>query len=396
MDDLLFLAQRIPYPPNKGDKIRSWHVLERLARDWRVHLGAFVDDEADWTHQEVLERSCASVNLVPLVPRMAKLRSLVGLAAGEALTLPYFRDPRMSGWVDEVLRARAPGAIFVFSSAMAQYVLPRRGPARLVIDMVDMDSAKWRQYAANQRWPMSWIYAREAARLHEFERRAANAADVTLFVSRAEAELFRRTTPGLARRVDWVGNGVDLEYFAPGNAGDSPFAPGETAIVFTGMMDYWPNIDAVTWFAEAVWPDLTRRHDRLRFVIVGANPTPAVQLLARKPGITVTGRVADVRPYIAHAQAAVAPLRVAQGIQNKVLEAMAMAKPVIASPQALEGLDASDGDGVLVAAGSAEYGAGLERLLSDGAALGARARAHVERHYRWEGNLDRVVALVRG
>jgi sugar transferase (PEP-CTERM/EpsH1 system associated) len=396
MDDLLFLAQRIPYPPNKGDKIRSWHILERLAREWRVHLGAFVDDEADWPHKAFLEGVCASVQLLPLRPRAAKLRSLKGLPTGEALTLPYFHDPRMARWVDDILRTRSPSGVFVYSSAMAQYVLPRRGGARLVVDMVDMDSAKWRQYAAHQRWPMSRVYARESVKLHDFERRSADAADATIFVSRAEAELFRRLTPGLAGRVEWVTNGVDLAYFAPANSGESPFAPGETAIVFTGMMDYWPNIDAAIWFADAVWPGLQARCPDLRFVVVGANPAPQVRRLAERPGITVTGRVPDVRPYIAHARAAVAPLRVAQGIQNKVLEAMAMAKPVIASPQAMEGLDAAEGDGILTATNPAEYVAAIDRLLGDGLDFGARARAHVERQWRWEENLEKLADLVRG
>src|SRR5262245_31193358 len=144
MRDLLFLAQRIPYPPNKGDKIRSWHFLRHLAGEYRIHLGAFVDDPVDWQHKPVLEATCASVCLLPLAPRAARRRSLKGLATGKALTLPYFHDPRMAEWVAEVTRARTPEVVFVYSSSMAQYVLPRKGDHRLVVDMVDMDSEKWR------------------------------------------------------------------------------------------------------------------------------------------------------------------------------------------------------------------------------------------------------------
>jgi sugar transferase (PEP-CTERM/EpsH1 system associated) len=395
MRDLLFLAQRIPYPPNKGDKIRSWHFLRHLAMQYRVHLGAFVDDDADWQHRPVLEAACASCQLLPIAPRAARLRSLQGLASGEALTLPYFHDPRMASWVEEMLRARAPAAVFVFSSAMAQYVLPRSGDFRLVIDMVDMDSQKWQQYAAHKPWPLSLVYARESRRLLAFERQAAAAADVTLFVSGPEAELFRQAAPGIAGRIDHVSNGVDVDYFAPEHAGANPYPAGTDALVFTGMMDYWPNIDGVVWFADAIWPTLHRERPELRFVIVGANPAPEVLRLAERPGIAVTGRVPDVRPYLAHAMAAVAPLRVAQGVQNKVLEAMAMAKPVIASPQAVTGLDARPDDEILVAADAPGYLAALRRLAAGAAlGLGECARAHVVRDHRWAENLRRLSGFV--
>src|SRR5215469_6834947 len=348
--DVLFLSQRIPYPPNKGDKIRSWHFFRGLAERNRMHLGCFIDDAADWQRSGEIEKLCETSAILPLDPRWGKLRSLVaGFAAGEALTLPYFRARAMQDFVDRVLERHRPRLVFVYSSAMAQYLLGRdRGGARLVLDMVDMDSQKWRQYAERKSWPTSFIYRREAKELHRFERAAAERFDRTLFVSRAEAELFARLTPEVASRVDFVNNGVDTAFFDPALGHADPFAPGMPALVFTGTMDYWPNVDAVLWFAEAIWPRLHGAAPAARFVIVGANPAPAVQQLARQPGIEVTGRVPDVRPYLAHAAVAVAPLRVAQGVQNKVLEAMSMAKPVVATPQALEGIDARPGRELLV------------------------------------------------
>lgn len=396
MKDLLFLSQRLPYPPNKGDKIRSWHFFKHLAESHRMHLGCFIDDEADREHAATIAERCASSLILPLRPGWAKMASLRGLLAGEALSLPYFRSRAMAAWVAETMAQRRPALVFVYCSVMAQYVmgLPR-GEARLIVDMVDMDSQKWRQYAGRKAWPASWVYRRESRMLHRFEAAASRHFDKTLFVSRAETELYRRLTPGLEGRVDFVNNGVDLDYFSPEVDHPNPFEPGTAAVVFTGTMDYWPNIDAVVWFTEAVWPQIRARHPAARFVVVGANPTDAVKALAARPGIVVTGRVPDIRPYLAHAAAVVAPLRVAQGVQNKVLEAMSMARPVVTSPQGLEGIEAKPGTHLLVAADAAEFAAAVTDLLQDarGDELGRRGRAVVEGRYGWDGNLSRLSAL---
>jgi sugar transferase (PEP-CTERM/EpsH1 system associated) len=396
MRDLLFLSQRLPYPPNKGDKIRSWHIFRHLAQHYRMHLGCFIDDPADWQHAPEMNRHCASSLILPLDPRTARLRSLAAFATGEALTLPYFRRRAMARWVAATAARTKPGVVFVFSSAMAQYVLDLpRGDARLVLDMVDMDSQKWQQYAGRKSWPANWIFRRESRLLHRFERRAAEHFDHTLLVSQAEAALFSRLTPGLGERVGWLDNGVDLDYFSPTAAFPTPFAAGDVPLVFTGTMDYWPNIDAVTWFADAVWPQILARIPAARFAIVGANPSVAVQELGKRPGITVTGRVPDVRPYLAHAALVVVPLRVAQGVQNKVLEAMSMARRVIATPQAAEGIAAQGGRDLIIADGAAGFAAAvLERIGgSPDGSLGSSARQFVERHHDWGENLSQLLAL---
>jgi sugar transferase (PEP-CTERM/EpsH1 system associated) len=404
--DVLFLSQRIPYPPNKGDKIRSWHFFEHFARTHRVHLGCFVDDPADEPHVPMVEALCASSLIRRIQPRLRRIRSLAGLATGEALTLPYFRDAALSSWVSETIRRCDPELVFVFSSAAAQYVPLDPGDDRrfrCVVDMVDVDSAKWRQYAERMSGPLRWIYRREGERLLAFERAIALRADRTLFVSRPEADLFRRLAPETADRVDHVDNGVDLAFFRPADpaAATSPFPPGKSAIVFTGMMDYWPNVDAVTWFADAVWPEVRRHRPDALFAVVGANPGPAVTRLAERDGsILVTGRVPDIRPYLAHAAIAVAPLRVARGVQNKVLEAMAMAKVVVASPQALEGIDAMPGRDLLVAEEAEAFAAAVIRQVEAGevarGALGAAARRYVLGRHHWSGNLTRLSRLCFG
>jgi len=388
---LLFLSHRIPYPPNKGDKIRSFHLLEYLARRYRVHLGTFVDDPEDWQHLSALDRWCESRMVRPLHPGRARLKSLAGLATGEPLTLPYYRDGRLSAWVHRVLEEQEVGHVLIYSSAMAQYLLGEEGwRGRVVMDLVDVDSDKWRQYAQSRSWPMSWIYRREAERLLRFERAAGAAFDATLLVSEEEAALFRRLAPEAAPRVHALRNGVDLAWFDPAVEHPSPYEGPGPHLVFTGAMDYWPNVDAVAWFVEEVMPRLRAGFPRLEFHVVGSRPTERVRELAGEPGVQVTGAVPDIRPWIAHADAAVAPMRIARGIQNKVLEAMAMARPVVVSPMGAEGIEAEAGRELLVAESGEAFAGALAGLLRDGkraAALGRAARERVVAEYGWERTL---------
>jgi len=395
MQRLIFLAHRIPYPPTKGDKVRSYHLLRFLAARYRVHLGAFVDDVSDFEHVQALRELCAECHLLRLDPRIARLKSLTGLFSGAPLTLPYYRSGSMRRWVAGVLRAGPVRGAVAFSAAMAQYVPSVKG-LRRVVDLVDVDSDKWRQYAATQRWPYSAIYRRESRALLGYERHIARRFDATVLVSAAEAELFRRLAPEAAEKIWHIDNGVDSEYFSPERRHVSPYAEGERVLVFTGAMDYWPNVDAVIWFARKVFPEIRRALPDARFCIVGARPRPEVVGLAQVPGVTVTGTVADVRPYIAHAKLAVAPLRMARGVQNKVLEAMAMARPVLASPQAVEGIEARVGTELLVAADERAYVEEATRLLKleEASAIGAAARARVLASYDWQRSLSRFERLL--
>lgn len=387
MEDLLLLIHRIPYPPNKGDKIRSYHLLKHLARDYRVHLATFVDDADDWQHVPTVEKMCASSHFASLNPTLARVRSLGALVKNRSLSLDYYRDATLERWVDETVAAHKIERVLVFSSAMAQYA-DKYPNARRVVDFCDVDSDKWRQYADKKSWPMSWLYRHEARQLLSYERQVARNYDASLFVSAPEADLFRQLAPESDARIGFFSNGVDTDYFSPAAAGASPFKDGERAIVFTGAMDYWPNVDAVQWFAAEAMPLLRARFPDLTFYIVGARPAPAVLELARQPNIVVTGTVPDVRPYIAHARAAVAPLRIARGIQNKVLEAMAMATPVVVSPQALEGIEAEPGKELLLAQDAVGFADAVAVLLArSGNDMGLAARARVERKYSWPSNL---------
>ena len=281
MDRLLFLSHRIPYPPDKGDKIRAWHLFRHLAATHRVHLGTLMDDPADEVHFPALRALCADFACSAISPRRQKLRALAGLRPGRPLTLDYFHDARLQAWVDRTLARGDIARVFIYCSSMAPYVM-RPGAPGGVMDMVDVDSEKWTEYATRTPWPARSVWAREWRTLLRFERRAAAHFDRTLFVSPAEAARFAQLAPETAERLDWVENGVDLERFSPHAAHTDPYAalpPGGPNLVFTGTMDYLPNVDAVCWFAREVLPALRERHPGTRFHVVGANPAPEVSAL---------------------------------------------------------------------------------------------------------------------
>jgi len=385
---LLYLVHRLPYPPNKGDKVRSYHLLRHLAARHQVYLGTFVDDPDDLQHLPVVRGLCADVCAVTLQTQAAKLRSLVGLLTGEALTLRYYRSTVLRTWVEHTVAAQQIDAVVVFSSSMAPYALAHPGLPMLA-DLVDVDSAKWTEYADRHGWPMSWLYRREGERLLTYERSVVAQARRSFLVTDKEVALFGRLAPESQGQVLALGNGVDADFFQPGPARPSPFADGEQALVFTGAMDYWPNVDAVCWFVEQVLPLLRQRWPALRLHIVGRSPTPAVQALSGE-AVHVTGTVPDVRPYLQHAAVVVAPLRLARGVQNKVLEAMAMARPVVAAAHCVEAIDAQDGQEILAATDAADHAARITALLADRAradAIGQAGRACVLARYSWPARL---------
>jgi sugar transferase (PEP-CTERM/EpsH1 system associated) len=391
MRDLLFLAHRIPYPPDKGEKIRAWHMLRQVARTHRVHLGCFIDDPDDWAHLPALREVCADVACFGLDRRRQRLRALLRVRPGLPLSVAYFDDARLRRWVAGKC-ATGINRSLIYCSAMAPYVADATGMRRL-LDMVDIDSEKWRDYASASAWPLRAVWAREARTLLAFERRMAACFERTVLVSRAEAARFRELAPECGDQVGWIDNGVDSEFFAPGEYPD-PYPPGGPVYAFTGTMDYRPNVDAAGWFVREVMPLLRKLGLGIRLAIVGASPAPAVRALAAAD-VLVTGRVADMRPYLAHAAAAVAPLRIARGIQNKVLEAMAMGRPVVVSPQAFAGIEARAGHELLVADDAPAFASCLGALASgEHAGMGAAARRAVVGRYAWSSVLAGLDALL--
>lgn len=395
--ELLFLSHRIPYPPDKGDKIRSYRWLLALAERFRIHLGTFVDDPADWVHTDRLQALCASSLFLPLSRRGALARATVGLLSGSALTFPYYSDRRLRRWIGERLAAGTIGHIFMYSSAMAQYAAdPRSASLRRVIDFVDVDSDKWSQYALRQRWPKSWIYRREARKLARAEAEIAARFDCSLFVSAPEADLFRARLDAGAARATHVNMGVDCDYFRCIPDIASPYPGDRDAIVFTGAMDYWANADAVVWFAREILPLVRVARPQALLAIVGARPGIEVRQLAGRD-ILVTGRVPDVRPYLQHARCAVAPMRIARGVQSKILEAMAMSRAVVTTAKGLEGIDATPGRDLLAEDAPRALADAVVAVLGGAfPALGQQARRLVEQHYGWAAASARLVDIVSG
>ena len=388
MANLLYLVHRLPYPPNKGDKVRSYHLLKHLAARHRVFLGTFIDDPQDEAYVDKVAAFCAGTHIVRLNPRLAKIRSLSGLLSHEALTLPYYRDAGLGRWVDRLIAEGKVDTVVVFSSAMASYLDDHlQFPA--LVDFCDVDSAKWTQYAPEHRWPLSWIYRREGERLLAYERQVAARSAHSFFATDNETALFLKQAPEALGRVSSMCNGVDAEFFSPAQAVPSPFAADEIPLVFTGAMDYWPNIDAVSWLVAEMLPRLLSRWPTLRFYIVGRSPTAAVSQLASDK-VVVTGTVPDVRPYLQHAAVVAAPLRIARGIQNKVLEAMAMARPVVVAKGCGEAVDAVAERDFLLADSVEEHVQQIDALLSSPErreAMGKAARQQVLARYSWEAHL---------
>ncbi len=397
MDDLLFITHRIPYPPRKGDKLRSYHWLKYLSRDYRVHLATLIDDPSDRVHMKAVRSYCVDLCSDEIRPALGRILSLRALPAGEPMTLPYFRSGKLSRWTGRWLDRYRRGRVLVFSSSMAQYVAcSRTRCARAVLDLVDVDSQKWGTYARDQKGPLGWLLRREGRLLLAYERAMAQRFNASVFVSAKEADLFRALCPEVADRVTHVENGVDTDYFDPGIGFSNPYPEGAKVLVFTGAMDYRANVDAVLWFTDEILPEIRARVPEARLYVVGSNPVPEIRRLHARDGVTVTGTVDDVRPFIGHATASVAPLRVARGVQNKVLEALAMDRPVLATSQAIEGIDASvDSALVSIADTRAEMVSGATALLlaPDVGAAGS-ARALVLGRYDWRAAAEGLVHLL--
>ncbi len=393
MKNLLFLVHRIPYPPNKGDKIRSYNFLKGLTNHYNIHLATFIDDADDWQYAAKVEELTMTSLFINLRSTQAKIKSLSGLLNGKALSLPYYQSQQMQKWIDKTMKEKSIDKVFIFSSAMAQYI-EKYPDLDVVVDFVDVDSDKWRQYSQKSGWPMTWVYRREAKLLLEYDTYIAKKALMSIFVSNDEALLFKRLT-GMNDKITYVNNGVDIVFFDPFKSFVTPYDDRQNIIVFTGAMDYWANIDAVTWFVSKVFPLIKQQYDDAKFYIVGSNPTKDVLQLATVDGVVVTGRVDDIRAYLLFANVVVAPLLIARGIQNKILEAMAMGKKIVATPQAIEGININNQQ-VYVTEKISDFSTLVLSNLIDtqNTYFSAANRDFVASNYSWSASLDRLIKII--
>jgi sugar transferase (PEP-CTERM/EpsH1 system associated) len=396
MGGILFLAHRVPFPPDRGDRIRAHHLLKALARLAPVHVGCFAEGSGR-AGEAALAELAASCCIVPR-RKPLPLAGLEAVLAGKPVSLTAFHSRRLAAWVHETIAARSIDAIVVFSGQMGQYV-PADFAGRVVIDLCDVDSAKFEGYA--QAGEREWLNAREARLLAAEEERLGQRADATILISEAEAALYRSRLRAPERvAVQVIGNGIDAALFDPVRIAPHPLLAGLPGphFVFTGQMDYRPNEQAALWAIEALMPQLRRRYPDALFHVVGRNPTGRLMAHHGLPGVHVWGEVPDVRPFLAAADAVLAPLLIARGVQNKVLEAMAMARPVVLTPDAATGIAAEDGTHWAIAAADPQaMCARLEPLLADPEArtrMGAAARRFVLEHHAWEAMLAPLGAIV--
>lgn len=391
MAEILFLAHRIPFPPDRGDKIRSHHLLKALAKLAPVHVATFADDEDDDRFEADLANTAASYRLVPR-SKSLPLAGIEALVRAKPVSLTAFHDRRLEQYVRDVLAERDIDVIVVFSGQMAQYV-PTDFAGRVVSDLVDVDSAKFEAYAAKGGGPRSWIDRREGRLLRAEEARIARNSAVTLLVSDAEAQVLRSRLPDPSLPVHAMANGIDSDAYDPDEAVPEPrmLGQGGPRLIFTGQMDYAPNIEAARRAIERIMPMVRDACPTASLHIVGRNPPPAFKALSGRNGVEVWGRVEDIRPWLAAADMALVPLEIARGVQNKVLEAMAMRLPVVLSRQAATGIDAADGRDFLVADSDPMLAAAVVSLANDPAraqAMGQAARSWIVAHASWQAALS--------
>lgn len=391
MLNILYLVHRLPYPPNKGDKVRSFNILKHLSIANNVYLGTFIDDPEDEKYVARVKTLCKYAYIQKINKKYSKLRSLLGLFKKSPLSLEYYNSSIFHKFINDIIRNNKIDAVVVFSSVMAQFVDKNLHP-QMLVDFVDVDSYKWNEYANKVSYPFSWLYKRESTYLLRYERSLALQAKHSFFVTELERKLFSGLAPESHFKTSSLNNGVDSDYFS--SLIDFPFPFEQSSqelipIVFTGAMDYLPNIDAVIWFVNNVFVELAKIYSNIRFYIVGRNPSQLVLNLVSNQ-VLVTGTVEDVRPYLQHAAVVVAPLRIARGIQNKILEAMSMGRPVVASTVCVQGIKSNEGQDIISAETPTEFIEKIVFLIQNkekAELIGISARATIKAEYSWSSHL---------
>ncbi len=402
---VLLLAHRLPYPPDRGDRIRSYHLLKHLSRDFDVAVACVSDDPVWLQHHQLLRTMAQRVTIQPISPNWSRLRGIGALLKGQAITPSWHYRVGLAQSILQWHEQEPFDVVLTFCTGMIQYArlltsaglrkvgLKSSPVPRQVIDLVDVDSMKWATYARGTWPPVSWVYGAEARRLRRIESGQLDHFDAVTVVSSAEADAYRQAV-GEHAGLTVVRNGVDLDYFSPlPDAG-----PDNHSLVFVGVLNYRPNSEGIIWFAQRVMPLLRKRLPNATLKIVGRHPTSRVQQLAMIPGVEVVGSVPDVRSYLGEAAAVIAPLQIARGLQNKVLEAMACQRAVVCSPGAAKGIDAQPGVHLLVADEPEMWAQQLHRLLDDvpmRQSIAQAARKHVEETYAWDRALAPMVDLLR-
>jgi len=398
---ILFLVHRIPFPPNKGDKIRSFNEIKYLSKKHEIYLGTIFDQPSDGSYLENLNNYCKEVYAVYYNKKLKLLKNMFFM---RSFTVASFYDKRLQTYVDHVLSNNNIDVILCFCSSMAEYVFRtilfkrnKLNNVKLIMDFVDLDSDKWLQYAEYSNFPLSSLYRLENIRLFHYEKKIINAFNNSIFVSNREVNILKKLYSG-RKDVHVVPNGVNTDYFYLNKSKTINYNNNQNPIlVFTGMMDYFANEDGVIWFSKYIFPRIRDAFPKVEFFIVGNNPTNKVWALSEIDGITVTGYVDDIRPYYWMADICVMPLRIARGLQNKVLEAMATGNAVVATPNASDGIQCHNGEDILIADDEIKFSEEVISLLKNDARreqIGKKAFENISRNYSWEENMNKLENLL--
>ena len=396
----LYLSQRIPYPPNKGEKIRTFHQIKYLLdHDHDIFLCC------PYTSDDELELFKQFTDQYGVFTQQCKLgstffRYLSGMISHKALSISNFYSLKLQETIDQLISDETFQNIVCTSSSMAEYIFKSsaitdsKNRPKLIMDFMDLDSDKWKQYSDSSTFPMKWIYKREFELLSKYEQKIYRFFNICFFISQAEVDLFCQNNECTEKPLA-IGNGIENESFTPTIHPPENDAP---VFIFTGVMDYKPNIDSVLWFTENVWPKINKKHPESRFIIAGMNPVQSILTLANVKGIEVTGFVDDILPYYHQSDFFIAPLRIARGVQNKVLQAFSCGLPVIATSMGAEGIDYTDGKNILIADTPDAFIDSIERLISNKVlyqSLKENALKLIKNHYTWDVKLAPLEKILR-
>ena len=387
---ILYVCHRFPFPPKRGGTIRPFNMIRHLAQSHDVTVCSLTRSDEQTRAAQGIAAHCSAFHIGQVDDRIQTLRMIATIPTPITASASFFHSSRLAGTIRGLLAQRPFDLIFVHCSSVAHYVSRVHGIPK-ILDFGDMDSQKWFEYVRHKPFPLSAGYWWEGTRLEAEEKRLARRFDFCTATTRAE----HRTLlgHGIETPSDWFPNGVDSTYFAPPENGTYD----DATIVFVGRMDYFPNQQCMVDFCTQVLPLLKARRPDVKLRIVGAEPSAQVRRLAEIDGVTVTGSVDDVRPHIARAALTVAPLRIARGTQNKILEAMAMGVPVVCSSVAAGGVDAVPNEHLLTADSPAEQCAAILRILDDQAErhrLSAAGRARVLTSHSWPNSMKRLDTII--
>ena len=390
---ILYLSHRVPFPPNKGEKIRTFHQIEYLLqKGHEITVISPYEESAELPYfTELKSQYGVNVHSFRLPPKLFRLMS--GFVQGKALSVANFSNADLQKGLDKLLDEHEFSALVCTASSMAEYVFNSQAKAirdrklSLFMDFMDLDSDKWRQYAQRSSLPMKLLYTRERNLISTLEVKVAAIFNACFFITETEVALFKQGAPDVGD-ICAIENGIDTVGFSPP---DVPRLRESPILLFTGVMNYSPNVDAVLWFVKNVWKDIVQIWPSAEFVVAGMDPTEKIIALGNMRGITVTGFVDDIKPYFNRANVFVAPFRIARGVQNKVLQAFACGLPVISTPMGAEGIRCADNQSILLAETSSDFILQLEKLFQfpdHYTRIADNALRLIHQHYTWESILN--------